>query len=181
MYKAKSSRGSCNIIELFSCKLMMLGRVEHQIISIESWWIPWGYDSGAFGKASSWEIGMEYLWIGKTLVKLNTFIEEIMYIHIYIYITINIVRWTSCSGMCFILWILIWEMIEVIWIVKRWFQIQRFINTSEWDPSVRLPRIMMTSFLPRHMAMLWRFRSLKTIKFETPIRLLLRPFGLIRS
>lgn len=64
---------------------MMLGRVEHQIISIESWWIPWGYDSGAFGKASSWEIGMEYLWIGKTLVKLNTFIEEIMYIHIYIY------------------------------------------------------------------------------------------------
>ena len=32
---------------------------------------------------------------------------------------------------------------------------------------LRLPRIMMTSFLPRHMAMLWRFRSVvTTIKLE---------------
>ena len=38
--REKISRGSCNIIGLFSCKLMMLGRVEHQIISIESSWIP---------------------------------------------------------------------------------------------------------------------------------------------
>ena len=84
------SRGSRKIIELFSGKLMMLGLVEHQIISTEPLCIPWGFDSGAFGKASSWEIGMENIGIGKTSVTCNNFMEEIILcIHIYTYMQNN--------------------------------------------------------------------------------------------